>query len=107
MEGVTDQMTQCPYRQRDGQYNPDLSLLSDSKETGTMIRDVTALTLYYSLYGDERYAAKASQLLRVWFLNEATLMNPNVQYGQVIRGPGNWLGRSEGILDMRYFVSFF
>ncbi|CAG8621136.1 11647_t:CDS:2 [Ambispora gerdemannii] len=94
----------CPYRRRDGQDAPDLKSLSDSTDSPSMIKDVFSSSISYALYGDEKYAEKAIQLLQVWFLNKDTAMAPNVEYGQVIRGPGNWTGRSEGILDMRNYI---
>ncbi|CAG8523859.1 14321_t:CDS:2 [Ambispora leptoticha] len=94
----------CPYKQRDGQYIPDLNDLSDPTASVSMIDDVFSLSISYALFGDEKYAIKAIQLLQVWFLNNDTAMAPNVEYGQVIRGPGNWTGRAEGILDLRNFV---
>ncbi|KAG9287141.1 hypothetical protein G9A89_001035 [Geosiphon pyriformis] len=104
IKGVTDEATQCPYKQRDGEYITDLNKLSDKDDVGTMVKDVITLSLAYTLYGDEKYAAKATQLLYVWFLNNETAMVPRVDFGQVVRGPGEWKGRSEGILDMRGFV---
>jgi hypothetical protein len=38
--------------------------------------------LAYYFTGDERYAAKSAQLMRAWFFDEKTRMNPNVKYAQ-------------------------
>jgi hypothetical protein len=44
-----------------------------------------------------RYARKAAELLRVWFLASVTRMNPNANFGQSV--PGVTPGRAEGVLD--------
>jgi hypothetical protein len=69
-----------------------------------MVRDVLSLSIFYQLHGDENFAKKAVQLLDVWFVNEETSMLPEVNYGQIKRGPGESLGREEGILDTRLYV---
>ena len=40
----------------------------------------------FKLTGDDRYVTKAVELLRVFFLDEQTRMNPNLQYAQAIPG---------------------
>src|SRR5690606_21706545 len=45
------------------------------------------------------YAQKAAELIRVWFLNDATKMNPHLKYAQAI--PGSFTGRGIGIIDTR------
>ena len=45
------------------------------------LRDaVAALAAAYKITGENRYATKAAELLRVFFLNPKTRMNPNLQY---------------------------
>ncbi|CAG8555342.1 7611_t:CDS:2 [Funneliformis mosseae] len=104
---VTDPQTQCPYETRDGKTNPDVKNLSDPSDSRKMIDSVVSLSISYELNdGDiaENFARKAVQLLDVWFVNENTSMLPDVNYGQVQRGPGEWKGREEGILDLRFYV---
>jgi len=72
-----------------------------------MVIDVLSLSIFYMLYDDEKFAKKAVKLLDVWFVNKETSMLPDVTYGQIKRGLGEWKGRVEGILDMRLNVGVF
>jgi Highly conserved protein containing a thioredoxin domain len=53
----------------------------------------------YFFTGQEKYASKASQLLRVFFIDSATRMNPNLNYAQAVLGVND--GRGTGIIDTR------
>jgi hypothetical protein len=64
--------------------------------------DVDALSLAYYFTGDSRYALHAAQLLRAWFIDPATRMNPNLTYSQAV--PGRSQGRGEGIIDAARLV---
>jgi len=63
---------------------------------------VETLALAYFLSDDNRYAEHAAKLLRVWFLDTATRMNPNLNYGQAMKGHNE--GRGAGLIDTRHFV---
>lgn len=49
------------------------------------------------LTGDKQYARKAEAHLRAWFIDTATMMNPNLLYAQAIKGVAT--GRGIGIID--------
>jgi hypothetical protein len=90
-----------PYIRRDGEVNPERDRL-DSAQKSKMTNAVRNLSLAWFFSGKEDYAEKAAELLRVWFLDPETLMNPHLNYGQSI--PGSTEGRFIGIIDGRSFA---
>ena len=67
-----------------------------------MANAVAALAAAWRLTGEERYAAKAAELLRVFFLDATTRMNPHLLYTQAI--PGRVSGRGIGIIDTLHLI---
>jgi len=66
-----------PYIRRDGQSNPG-NFSSHRMALRNMRDAVAALAAAYAIDGQEKYAEKAVALLRVFFLDEATRMNPSL-----------------------------
>ena len=91
-----------PYIRKDGETNPQIKDISDEQNLDHMADQVRDLGLAYYLTGNEAYAGKAAEVLRVWFLNPATKMNPNLQYAQAVLGVNE--GRGTGILDARHLI---
>ncbi len=85
-----------PYVQRDGMTNPQnftthrLAMIRFSRIMG-------ALASAYQLTGDNKYVSQAQAHLNAWFINPETMMNPNLQYSQAIKGVAT--GRGIGIID--------
>lgn len=90
-----------PYIRRDGETNPERDLISDRKPIEQMVHDVGILSRAYYFSGQEKYSRFASKLLRTWFLDQETKMNPNINHGQMRRGHN--LGHQGGIIGTRRF----
>jgi hypothetical protein len=63
---------------------------------------VAALGAAYKITGDDRYVKKAVELLRMFYLDEATRMNPRLDYAQAV--PGRNPGRGTGIIDTLHMI---
>jgi hypothetical protein len=89
-----------PYVRKDGQTNPATRGNGlDSVRLQSMNSAVRDLSLAYYFTGDKAYATKTAEILRVWFLDPQTRMNPNLRYAQAI--PGVVDGRGIGLIDSR------
>jgi hypothetical protein len=87
-----------PYVRRDGERNPQRnSADTDNVAESSMASDVETLALAHFFTGHPPYAEHAARLLRVWFIDPATRMNPNLQFAQAV--PGVTPGRPTGIID--------
>ncbi|MBA3671344.1 MAG: alginate lyase family protein, partial [Gemmatimonadaceae bacterium] len=89
-----------PFVRRDGVVNPESRVDHDGWRMYTMASRVEALALAHYLTDDARYATAAGRHLRAWFVDSATRMNPNLEYGQAV--PGVTVGRGIGIIDTRH-----
>ena len=91
-----------PFIRRDGYTNEEQRAKGDREALKRMIEDAEALSLAYFFFGREEYAQHARKLLRTWFIDPKTKMNPHLQYAQAVLGREE--GRGSGIIDARAFV---
>ena len=91
-----------PYIKRDGYIFPKSRVGTDTWPFFHTCDNANALAYAYYFTGRQAYAAKAAELIRVWFLNPATAMNPSANYGQAIPGVIN--GRGEGVIALRHLT---
>jgi hypothetical protein len=90
-----------PYIQRDGESNP--ANFDDHRMAMRRLSvQVPALVAAWTLTRDPRYARRAEEHLRAWFVTPATRMNPNLRYSQAIHGIST--GRSIGVIDTIHLV---
>src|SRR5579885_3439635 len=90
-----------PYIQRDGMSNPN----NFDDHRHALIRlsmQMPALTAAWLITKQSRFADHAAAHLRAWFVDDATLMNPNLQFAQAIHGRST--GRGTGIIDTLHLV---
>jgi alginate lyase len=87
----------CPYVQKDGVRNPDVGTITDHDGRGKMFASVYTLSLAWYYTGQPAYAQHSARILRTWFLDPATRMNPDLDHGQII--PCKTDGRAIGIID--------
>ncbi len=87
-----------PYLRRDGETNPDVDRYDRNRLT-EFAEGACALAIAYWLTDDVRYGEKARSMIRTWYLDGATRMNPNLTYSQMIPGKNGGMGRPMGIID--------
>ena len=90
-----------PYIRRDGEVIKARGAF-DNAPMGKMAHAVETLAAAYFFTRHEPYADHAARLVRAWFLDEKTRMNPNLNFGQSI--PGVTDGRAAGIIDTTCLV---
>ena len=91
-----------PYIRKDGQINPEVNEYKDKEYLPQLCSILETLGLAYYFTNDERYASHASKLINVWFLDAATKMNPNLNFGQAVKGEND--GRGAGLIDTRHLI---
>lgn len=87
-----------PYIRKDGEVNPesredytDQAVISETNKA------VFNLAMTYFFTKDDKYVVKASEILRTFYVDEKTRMNPNLNYAQFV--PGMNEGRCFGIIE--------
>lgn len=87
-----------PYIRKDGEVNPETrNEYTDFIEMRRFFSAIDVLGRAFFYSEDMKYAEKAISLIRTWFIDPATAMNPHLNYGQGI--PGHTEGRPFGIIE--------
>lgn len=101
-----------PYVRRDGERAPGTILYDaeseryDRSRLQRLFDDATLLALAWSATGRKRFANHAARLVRTWFVDPSTRMNPHLRYAQVRPGhedtePAGW-----GLIEMKDMYFF-
>eukprot|EP01134_Creolimax_fragrantissima_P005919 CFRG5919T1 len=96
-----------PFIRRDGKRVPGTELYDafsnryDRSRIASFFGNTTCLALAWFFTDDIKYAVKAADNIRVWFINPETRMNPNVRYAQIQRGSKDDIGASFGVIETR------
>lgn len=102
-----------PYIYKDGERVPGTRMYEDqsNKYDRTSIQRVFDETTTLALAGDVflnvEYTEKAVKLIRRWFIDEKTAMNPHLTYSQVVMGKNENRGTASGLIetkDMYFFL---
>ncbi|KZP31198.1 chondroitin AC/alginate lyase, partial [Athelia psychrophila] len=98
--------TTCPYIARDGRVNPDVRLLNAPAAINFAAQSILYNAVAYALQKTSAYSSAAVAFIDAFFLEPATKMNPNMNFGQVVRGPPpkGSQGTFTGVLDLRGIV---
>jgi alginate lyase len=91
----------APYARKDGQTNPN-RFLANKTALNSMAEAVFTLGTAAYFLDEPRYAQRAARIVRTWFLDPKTHMNPSLENAQAIRNVNS--GRGAGILDGRVFI---
>ena len=90
-----------PWIRKDGQVTPSFCEY-DNIRMEKMYDSVSKLLLYSKAVDSENHAIHAGKILRTWFLDKDTRMNPHLSYAQYI--PGICNGRCIGLIDTMLLV---
>jgi hypothetical protein len=90
-----------PYVRRDGFSNPT-NFVAHRQALLRFSVQMPALTAAWRITRDKKYATKAVDHLRAWFVTAVTRMNPNLEHAQAISGVSP--GRGIGIIDTLHLV---
>ncbi len=91
-----------PYIRKDGHTNKEMVDKGDAGNFSATVRAIHILTEAFVATNEPKYAGNAVRRINKWFVNPATRMNPNLEYGQAIMG--RTTGRGAGLISMRGLI---
>lgn len=87
-----------PWIYKDGEFNPiNRGPKTDYDRLHDLFSSLHTLNLAYYFSGDKKYILKARKIVQVWFIDNKTKVNPNVNFGKAI--PGKVSGTNFAIID--------
>ncbi len=101
-----------PMKMKDGQRVPGTQLYDslsdryDRTRLQRMLDDVTILALAWRTGGNPAHARHATHLLRTWFIDSKTRMNPHLTFAQVRRGKDRKHGCKSGVIELKDLYFF-
>ncbi|WP_269900181.1 alginate lyase family protein [Paenalcaligenes faecalis] len=101
-----------PYVHRDGERVPGTrmyekdSIKYDRTNLQKVFDETTTLSLAGYIFEEDKYTKKAIDIVRHWFLNEKTAMNPHLEYSQVVMGKNNNRGTASGLIETKDLYFF-
>ncbi|KAK7042722.1 chondroitin AC/alginate lyase [Favolaschia claudopus] len=103
---LADESKQCNFVYRDGQVNPERSVIQDFQSFFNLSNAVLYNSIAAVLQNKTSsvYSKNVAKFVDTWFLDAATGMNPNLNYAQMGRGPNGQFGAYTGVLDLRGFA---
>jgi hypothetical protein len=90
-----------PWAEKDGETNPlihqyDRTLLGDLAQT------VKNLSLSFFMTEQAQFGQRAAELIKIWFINKDTFMNPHLKYASFV--PGQDVYDGNGIINSVLFI---
>ncbi len=101
-----------PYVNRDGERVPGTRLYEpesdkyDRTRLQRLFDDTSTLAMAWHFFNEDAFAEHGASLVRTWFLDPATAMNPNLEFAQVRMGHNQNKGNSSGIIEMKDLYFF-
>lgn len=86
-----------PYIKKDGRINPGRYEISDRTALLRVGNAIKTLSIAYYVTREKKFAEKAQELLKVWFIDEKTRMNPHLSFSQIIVGENH--GTPSGLIE--------
>ncbi len=93
-----DTADHLPYVRHDGVHNPEVDEYDVTTLSAFSTRAYTLAVAGY-ITGEKKYSDRAALLVRVFLLDPATAMKPELSHAQMIKGENE--GRHAGLLDTR------
>lgn len=94
----TTKLDGLPWLTKDGEINPvSQGYDTDFKRTQEFFKTIETLTWAFYFSENIKYANKAIELIQIWYLNQDTKVNPNINFGQAVPGAAD--GRKAGVQE--------